>query len=164
MASLAKKAHGMSGTLSRMRSGSGGYFCMSGTRSWTTVRTNDVHRPMRNRQAMLTAVLRFSPRQQRIGVSELAWKAEYGEVSNFLRQFSQKFGTSSYCFESPNSLKNESRSGVADLSWFEVETGEELGLDFLIGVFSCWIVVCRKSRVSSQDTLLLLPRKKSNKR
>ncbi len=82
-------------------------------------------------------------------MSELAWKAEYGEVSNFLRQFSQKFGTSSYCFESPNSLKNESRSGVADLSWFEVETGEELGLDFLIEVFSCWIVVCRKSSVSS---------------
>jgi len=49
IASLAKKAHDMSGILSKIRSGSGGYFCMSGTRSCTTVRTNDVHKPIRNR-------------------------------------------------------------------------------------------------------------------
>ena len=78
---------------------------------------------------------------------------------------------SSNCFESLNSLKSESRSGVGDLSWFEVETGEELVWDFLVEVFSCsvvmrwrWTGVCLKSGGSSYETLLLLPRRKSSKR
>lgn len=49
MHSVAKKAQGINGTLSRMISGKGGYFSMSGTRSWTTVSINDVHKQVNNK-------------------------------------------------------------------------------------------------------------------
>ena len=61
ISSVAKNAHGIRGTLSKIKSGNGGYFSMSGTRSCTTVNIKLVHRHVRNKYIMLTSVFRFSP-------------------------------------------------------------------------------------------------------